>query len=696
MRLTLRTLLAYLDDTLDPAEIKEIGQKVAESDTAQELIARIKQVTRRRRLTTPPATGPNARFDANTIAEYLDNVLPAEQVAEVEKTCLESDVHLAEIAACHQILTLVLGEPALVPPPARQRMYALAQGKGAVARKPRPRAAAVPGAHGDGSEADETLLLGLPPLGRGRRARWLVPALAALLLVALGVAIWLAIPPRPTVQVASSQPPARRDQTPPDRPKDGPSAKGATTPVNEPGYWAQTADRLKPLLAAASSSPNGSGPGTTPTIGRAPRPSKERKAVGKLAQGTANLLLQRPSGDQGSWRRLKPEADLVFTDDLLLTLPGYRSEVRLDNKVHLLLWGNVSEQLNLPLLESAVRLHAVPAQKDDPADVDFTLDRGRVTVSNPREKPARVRVRFHEEAWELTLEPGAEVGVELFGREGGYETGEGPFAELWLMVLKGRTSLRAGYTTVALQAPPGPASIRWDNRGPGVQGPIPMQEIPPWWEKNPPVLRRWADLPPREQSERKKAFEDMQQSLDELSGRLFDKPIKVLDEELDATKPKRRELAVFCLGAVDDLPRLLDALRHEKVDVRDAAVMALRHWLGRRPGQDKLLRQALADKNYTTTSADTILQLLHTFSAEDRAKKQTYEALIEYLGDERIGPEIRHLAHWHLSRLSPEGRKIPYNAVGGSQQERQDAYEQWKKLLADGKLPPRPPAQPPK
>ena len=66
MRLTLRTLLAYLDDTLDPDEAKTIGQKVAESDTAQELIERIKQVTRRRRLTVPPATGPGAKFDANT------------------------------------------------------------------------------------------------------------------------------------------------------------------------------------------------------------------------------------------------------------------------------------------------------------------------------------------------------------------------------------------------------------------------------------------------------------------------------------------------------------------------------------------------------------------------------------------------------------------------------------------------------
>ena len=100
MRLTLRTLLAYLDDTLEPTQAKLIGQKVTESDAAQELIARIKQVTRRRRLTTPPTSGAGAKLDANNIAEYLDNALSADQLAEVEEICLASDVHLAEAAAC--------------------------------------------------------------------------------------------------------------------------------------------------------------------------------------------------------------------------------------------------------------------------------------------------------------------------------------------------------------------------------------------------------------------------------------------------------------------------------------------------------------------------------------------------------------------------------------------------------------------
>ena len=138
MRLTLRTLLAYLDDALEPAQAKLIGQKVAESEAAQELIGRIKQVTCRRRLTTPPLTGPGARFDPNTIAEYLDNVLPSDQVTELEETCLASDVHLAEVAACHQVLTLFLGEPVPVPPTARQRMYGLIRGREAIPHRKVP------------------------------------------------------------------------------------------------------------------------------------------------------------------------------------------------------------------------------------------------------------------------------------------------------------------------------------------------------------------------------------------------------------------------------------------------------------------------------------------------------------------------------------------------------------------------------
>jgi len=125
MRLTLRTLLAYLDDVLDPAQTREIGQKIRETPRAAALMSRIREVIRRRRLGAPDLNGSGQGLDPNLVAEYLDNVLTPEQVVEVERICLESDVQLAEVAACHQILTLVLSETPEVSQLSLDRYYAL-------------------------------------------------------------------------------------------------------------------------------------------------------------------------------------------------------------------------------------------------------------------------------------------------------------------------------------------------------------------------------------------------------------------------------------------------------------------------------------------------------------------------------------------------------------------------------------------
>ncbi len=123
LRLTLRTLLAYLDDVLQPAEAKALGAKIAELKVASDLMDRIKSVMRRRRLVAPPI-GP----DANMVSDYLDNTLSPQAVNEVEATCLESDVHLAEVAACHQIMTQVHAEPTQATDEIRERLYTLIPG----------------------------------------------------------------------------------------------------------------------------------------------------------------------------------------------------------------------------------------------------------------------------------------------------------------------------------------------------------------------------------------------------------------------------------------------------------------------------------------------------------------------------------------------------------------------------------------
>ncbi|MEM9585725.1 MAG: hypothetical protein AAGA03_00465, partial [Planctomycetota bacterium] len=125
MRLTLRTLLAYLDNALEPDDAAILRSKIEESGRAGDLMRRIEQLINHKTLGAlpPDAVGPLA--DANAISEYLDSTLKAEQIVEIESLCRDSDISLAEAATCHQILTIVLGNQADVPDALRDRIYNL-------------------------------------------------------------------------------------------------------------------------------------------------------------------------------------------------------------------------------------------------------------------------------------------------------------------------------------------------------------------------------------------------------------------------------------------------------------------------------------------------------------------------------------------------------------------------------------------
>jgi hypothetical protein len=145
-------------------------------------------------------------------------------------------------------------------------------------------------------------------------------------------------------------------------------------------------------------------------------------------------------------------------------------------------------------------------------------------------------------------------------------------------------------------------------------------------------------------------------------------------------------LGIYAAAALDDLQLLGTILRESRhPDLWDHAVPALRHWIGRKPGQDqKLYHGLIKSGKFTPAEAHIVLHLLHTPDDAQLSEPATYELLIEFLKDEQLA--IRGLAHWHLVRLVPGGDQIDYHPLD-SAEKRQKAYQEWKKLVPTGKLP---------
>lgn len=708
LRLTLATLLSYLDDTLEPAQAKLIGQKVAESPQARELIDRIREVTRRRRLTTPPPSGPGG-IDPNTIAEYLEGEVSGEQAAEVEQICLASDVHLAEIAACHQILTLVLGEPTVVPPSAKQRMYALVKGPEAIhTRKPTrsPREADQDLSSEIHAEADETLRLGMPAVGKGS---WRNPLLligggviaACLLMIALFQL--LNLPRDPDVnpndgQVAQGDGKDKVNQ-PPDGKDDAKNQQAVEAEAKKRAEEKRLAEekqraeeKAKLELEKKKKEDDAKKieiPPTPPEEEFGP-PDQRIIPIGTAVPAPPKepAVLLQVAGKPGEWKRLDGKDNKVFSGRPLLALPGSRDEVTLSRGLRLKLWGNQPEVIPAPLYESMVTLYA-----HDKLAADLLLQRGRIVLTNlgGKDNPmARIRFedpkRGKEAHFDITLQtPDAQVLIERWTyfpyEEPFYEDPKhanrvGPTAQVNVAVIAGTARVKANDVTFTMSAPPGHFLLSWSSVK-GASEPQPQDTLPAAYKADAPPSK---DVDPKARTAALKAHENLAKAVQ----------TKALDvalaEMLASEEPAAHRLAIRCYAATDNLEALLDTFQATSPgDVRLACIESLRHWITLSRDNDYRLFDALKSKYTKAAVAHRIVELLHYVPPAQLSSPATYERLIDDL-DNPIYP-IRELSAWHLYQLVRTGQKIRYDA-SAPMGIRQDAQIQWRRLIPRGQLPP--------
>jgi hypothetical protein len=403
------------------------------------------------------------------------------------------------------------------------------------------------------------------------------------------------------------------------------------------------------------------------------RAEPQRQTVARSV-GEAGTIMRRESTAK-PWQ-LVGEGEALRSGDALLAGTG----AGLDGKngaVRLLLLGEAGGTPALPIIESAVVLHS---GRD--VDLDFALLRGRVDVVNRKAKgQAKVRVRGGESTADIRLlQPGARVALVLSGRwppgvpfrKDAKPGKHKPALAFAVLVLRGEIELETAKHRVALRAPPGPALLDGDDIGDTDASPRRLDKLPAWAtakaddddaKKVRAGLARFRELA------REKSIPEALQQL------------------LQSRNAVERRIAVALLGATDDLDRLTSCLTKVPTpDLWENSVGILRHWIGREPGQDQKLYQALIDKQQLTAAqAETVLHLLHGFGDDALTLPETYEGLLDLMESDQLA--IRGLAHWHLYRLVPRGRKIGYDPRAAPRK-RARAVQEWRKLIPAGKLPP--------
>ncbi len=683
MRLTLRTLLAYLDDTLSAEEAKSIGQKVNESESAQELIEKIKRVTRRRGLSTPPAAANGS--DANTVAEYLSDALPSDQVGAFELSCLESDAMLAEVAACHQILTLLLSDPVRVPPTARQRMYQLTRGPESLPKRKPGNAIPVGGVlpdapFQDADDSDAAYLLGMKAYSRSDSpAKRAGKVLLLVMLVAAFVGsvymVWpesikpdvrqnkpdlaaVAIPNVPAVEPKKAIEPAPEKVVVPPAPT--PTKKTADTPVTpvEP-----VPAKPEPIASA----------------------KVDRIAIGKLETPDAVVLAE--SG-KGKWMRIVGADLSVSTVDRHISLPGYKSKIRLDSGAVVELWGNLPDQMPIPILESSVTF-AVPVEG---FGADIRIHAGRIYLTTKNPMGSRIRLRIRAEIWDVTLsDEKSDVVVEVSHslRRGiqpnAVDATEPPQTAIGFAALKGKVKLEIASRTIPELNTS--EAVFWNSQAKAFVGPKKLSEAKTG--KDSSYFSRYP-VPASEV-----VAKAVQQSLADLATK-FTAPDSVrvrfaemLAEQSEYTLPILIRCRVGILGhtAIGDWPELVDALHDvSRPQVREAAIYGIIELAGEsNEGAERLQKLLVEKSRCNAEQAQRVISLIRGPTPTERTEAAVLDRIVDDLNSPALA--VREFALWTLKNdIDPESRSnklLSFIDMAGTAESREGAIKAWNRRVEE-------------
>jgi len=399
--------------------------------------------------------------------------------------------------------------------------------------------------------------------------------------------------------------------------------------------------------------------------------------IAKSVTDDATLFTRAAPG--APWQTVMKNGSLR-TEETILGLPGATLETS-KQTVRLSLLGDLDRNSPFPVYEAAVVLHESPD-----FDLDFTLERGRVSFANIKDKgSANVKFRFLDQAWEATLlEPGSKIELLVYGRcasgmafKKKADHQNVPHFDMDLVVVAGKVLLKHhNGLENRMHAPPGPAFMDWNNLTGGIPSPQKLETLPAWVAEDTTLEHGKAKLAQIE------AFRKAVLATKSLDA--------AIEAALKSDDKLRQRGGIVLLGATDNLDKLSEVLaKSDDPEIWNQAVITARHWIGRAPGQEMKLYQVFTEKvKMKPVHAETILQLLHSFDEAALKNPETYDMLISYLNHERLG--IRGLAYWHLRRLVPEGAKTIKYSPNEPPDAREKAIAEWKKLIPSGTVPDAP------